>query len=91
MRGISRWIRRAYLQTAEAVGVALSVGMAGRAIAAQGFNENVRVLAMLAIYGALVVTSGPVVQLLCGFGLLISAAMAALWWRERRRCGSWFH
>lgn len=64
---------------------------AGRSIAVQGFNENVSVLAMLAIYGALVAVEVPIVGLLCGFGLLIAAAMGALWWRERRRCGSWFH
>lgn len=58
---------------------------AGRSIAVQGFNENASVLAMLAIYGALVALDVPIVPLLCGFGLLIAAAMAALWWSERSR------
>lgn len=58
---------------------------AGRSIAVQGFNENASVLAMLAIYGALVALDVPIVPLLCGFGLLIAAAMAALWCSERSR------
>jgi MFS family permease len=59
---------------------------AGRSIAVQGFNENVSVLAMLAIYGALTAAEAPIVPLLYGFGLLIAAAMAALLWQEHRRC-----
>ena len=64
---------------------------AGRSIAVQGFNENVSVLAMLAVYGALIAAEVSIVKLLSGFGLVIATAMAALWWRERRRCGAWFH
>lgn len=98
------WWAAALLAFVGAVGGALVVPMnallqhrgcellsAGRSIAVQGFNENASVLAMLAIYSALVAAEMPIVGLLYGFGLLISAAMAALWWRERRRCGSWFH
>jgi hypothetical protein len=51
---------------------------AGRSIAVQGFNENASVLAMLAVYGALVAAEVPIVPLLWGFGLLIALAMAAL-------------
>lgn len=58
---------------------------AGRSIAVQGFSENASVLAMLAVYGALVAADVPIVPLLCGFGVLIAAAMAALWWAEHRR------
>lgn len=58
---------------------------AGRSIAVQGFNENASVLAMLAIYGALLAPDVPIVPLLYDFGLLIAAAMAALWWSERSR------
>jgi MFS family permease len=51
---------------------------AGRSIAVQGFNENASVLAMLAVYGALVAAEVPIVPLLWGLGLLIALAMAAL-------------
>lgn len=64
---------------------------AGRSIAVQGFNENVSVLVMLAVYGALIAAEVSIVKLLSGFGLVIAAAMSALWWRERRRCESWSH
>ncbi len=58
---------------------------AGRSIAVQGFNENASVLAMLAIYTALLWFDLPVVALLSGFGVAIAGAMAALMWRECRR------
>lgn len=64
---------------------------AGRSIAVQGFNENVSVLVMLAVYGALIAAEVSIVKLLSGFGLVIAVAMSALWWRERRRCESWSH
>jgi hypothetical protein len=51
---------------------------AGRSIAVQGFNENASVLAMLAVYGALVAAEVPIVPLMWGFGLLIALAMAVL-------------
>jgi hypothetical protein len=51
---------------------------AGRSIAVQGFNENASVLAMLAVYGALVAAEVPIVPLMWGFGLLIALAMAGL-------------
>jgi hypothetical protein len=56
---------------------------AGRSIAVQGFNENASVLAMLGVYGVLVAAEVPIVPLLWGFGLLIAAAMAGLWARQR--------
>lgn len=56
---------------------------AGRSIAVQGFNENASVLAMLGVYGVLVAADVPIVPLLWGFGLLIAAAMAGLWARQR--------
>lgn len=58
---------------------------AGRSIAVQGFNENLSVLVMLAVYGALTAMDMPVVPLLHGFGVLIAVAMAALLWRRRQR------
>lgn len=100
----SLWWAAALLAFVGAVGGALVVPMnallqhrgcellsAGRSIAVQGFNENVSVLVMLALYGALVAVEMPIAELLYGFGLLIAAATGALWWRERLRCGSWFH
>jgi len=56
---------------------------AGRSIAVQGFNENASVLAMLAVYAALIALDVPIVPLLWGFGLLIAAAMGLLMWRAR--------
>ena len=58
---------------------------AGRSIAVQGFNENLSILVMLAVYSVLQWGGVPIVPLMGGFGLLISAAMAALMWREARR------
>jgi MFS family permease len=62
-------------------GCALLTG--GRSIAVQGFNENVSVLALLAVYAALVWLDVPITPLMTGFGLAISAAMALLSWRLR--------
>jgi MFS family permease len=61
---------------------------AGRSIAVQGFNENASVLAMLAVYAALIALDVPIVPLMWGFGLAIAAAISALIVRERRRAGS---
>ncbi len=93
--------KAAYLQVAVAVGALGGVLVvplnalrqhrggallsAGRSIAVQGFNENASVLAMLAVYSALIAADLPIVPLLCGFGLLIAAAMGALLWQELRR------
>jgi len=51
---------------------------AGRSIAVQGYNENLSILLMLAVYAGLVALDLPVVPLLLGFGVLIAAAMAGL-------------
>jgi hypothetical protein len=56
---------------------------AGRSIAVQGFNENVSVLALLAVYAALLWLDVPITPLMTGFGLAIAAAMALLSWRLR--------
>ncbi len=56
---------------------------AGRSIAVQGFNENASVLVMLALYAGLIAFDVAIVPLLCGFGLLIAAAMAGLMWQAR--------
>ena len=56
---------------------------AGRSIAVQGFNENLSVLAMLAAYAALLGAEVPIVTLMWGFGILITSALGALWWRQR--------
>jgi MFS family permease len=58
---------------------------AGRSIAVQGFNENASVLAMLAVYAALLALDMPIVELMWGFGLCIAAMMSALIWRDRRQ------
>jgi MFS family permease len=56
---------------------------AGRSIAVQGFNENASILAMLAVYAALVAVELPIVPLMAGFGVLIALAIGALMWRCR--------
>jgi MFS transporter, LPLT family, lysophospholipid transporter len=58
---------------------------AGRSIAVQGFNENASILAMLAVYAALIALDMPIVPLLAVFGVCIAASMLALMWRDRRR------
>ncbi len=57
---------------------------AGRSIAVQGFNENASVLAMLAIYAALIAADTPILVMMWGFGVLISTSIAALMWGFRR-------
>jgi len=57
---------------------------AGRSIAVQGFNENLSILVMLAGYAALIAIEMPLVPLMSGFGLAVSAAMGWLIWRGRR-------
>jgi LPLT family lysophospholipid transporter-like MFS transporter len=56
---------------------------AGRSIAVQGFNENASILAMLAVYAALVAVELPIVPLMGGFGMAVALAVAALIWRGR--------
>ncbi len=60
---------------------------AGRSIAVQGFNENLSVLAMLAVYAALLGAGLPIRGLMALLGAAVAAVMAGLWWRERRRRG----
>lgn len=55
----------------------------GRSIAVQGFNENLSILVMLAMYALLLALGLPIVPLMVGFGLLLAAGMATLWWKTR--------
>ena len=48
---------------------------AGRSIAVQNFNENISVLAMLAIYSLLIWLDLPVQYVIIGFGLAVSGIM----------------
>jgi hypothetical protein len=52
----------------------------GRSIAVQGFNENVSVLALLALYATTVRLDVPIAPLMTVFGLLVAAAMALITW-----------
>jgi MFS family permease len=56
----------------------------GQSIAVQGFNENLSVLLMLALYATLLAAQVPIVPLMVGFGLLLTLAMLVLWWLSRR-------
>jgi LPLT family lysophospholipid transporter-like MFS transporter len=58
---------------------------AGRSIAVQGFNENLSVLAMLAVYAALLAMDVPIVVTLWLLGLFVAAAIGVLMLRERLR------
>jgi MFS transporter, LPLT family, lysophospholipid transporter len=58
---------------------------AGRSIAVQGFNENLSVLAMLAVYAALLALDVPIVATLWLLGLFVAAAVGVLMLREYRR------
>jgi MFS transporter, LPLT family, lysophospholipid transporter len=58
---------------------------AGRSIAVQGFNENLSVLAMLAVYAALLAMDVPIVATLWLLGLFVAAAIGLLMLRERLR------
>lgn len=55
----------------------------GRSIAVQGFNENLSVLILLAVYAALLRMGVPIVLLMSGFGLALMLTMALLIWRTR--------
>jgi MFS family permease len=57
---------------------------AGHSIAVQGFNENLSVLVMLAVYTAVLAAGAPIVPVMMGFGLSVSAALAVLMMRFRR-------
>jgi len=96
----SVWVAAALLALAGAVGGLMVVPLnallqqrgctlltAGRSIAVQGFNENASILVMLAVYAALMGAEVPIVPLLSGLGLLISAATGLLMLRARRLPG----
>ncbi len=55
---------------------------AGRSIAVQGFNENLSVLAMLAVYAALLALDVPILTTLWLLGLFVASAIGALMLRE---------
>ncbi len=56
---------------------------AGRSIAVQGFNENLSVLGMLAVYAAGEGLGAPIRETLTVFGLLIASAIGVLILRSR--------
>jgi hypothetical protein len=58
---------------------------AGRSVAVQGFNENLSVLAMLAVYALCQWQEVPIRTTLTVFGLAIAAAIAGLILLARRR------
>ena len=58
---------------------------AGRSIAVQGFNENLSVLAMLAVYAGCEATGVAIELTLSGLGVLVTGALLALIWRDRGR------
>jgi MFS transporter, LPLT family, lysophospholipid transporter len=55
----------------------------GRSIAVQGFNENLSVLLMLALYAGLLRLDVPVVTVMVGFGLSLALTMGVLIWLSR--------
>jgi len=58
----------------------------GRSIAVQGFNENISVLLILALYALLLRWEIPVQTLMWGFGLVIAALMLLIQrWHRRSR------
>ena len=58
---------------------------AGRSIAVQNFNENLGVLAMLALYAALTAAALPIGALIVGLGALVAAVTALIGAGHRRR------
>jgi len=60
---------------------------AGRSVAVQGFNENLSVLAMLAVYALCQSQEVPIGTTLTVFGLAIAAAIVGLIVVARRRAG----
>ena len=61
---------------------------AGRSIAVQGFNENLGVLVMLAVYAALQAAELSITATLWGLGLAMSLSIGALMWREWRQASA---
>lgn len=60
---------------------------AGRSIAVQGFNENLSVLAMLAVYAACEAAGVAIGVTLSGLGVLVAAAILVLIGMDRRSRG----
>lgn len=58
---------------------------AGRSIAVQGFNENLSILAMLAVYAMLIALDVPIQGVMVLLGVLVASLMGLLIVRERRR------
>ncbi len=58
---------------------------AGRSIAVQNFNENLGVLALLALYAALTAAGLPLPLLIWGFGGVVALAMASIAALHRRQ------
>ena len=58
---------------------------AGRSIAVQGFNENLSVLAMLAVYATLLTLEVPIAATLWLLGLFVAAVVGVLMLRGYRR------
>jgi len=58
---------------------------AGRSVAVQGFNENASVLALVGLYTLLIAADWPVQRIMGALGVVISACIAALWWRDAGR------
>lgn len=56
---------------------------AGRSVAVQGFNENLSILCLLALYAGLLALQVPIEPIMWVFGLSIAALMATLWRRSR--------
>lgn len=59
---------------------------AGRSIAVQGFNENLGVLCMLALYALATAVQLPLMGLLWCFGLLVTGTMMVIWRVHRQDC-----
>lgn len=57
---------------------------AGRSVAVQGFNENLSVLGMLAVYAGCEAAGVPIGITLSGLGGMVAVAIAALIWRHAR-------
>ncbi len=57
---------------------------AGRSVAVQGFNENLCVLGMLAVYAGCEAAGVPIGVTLSGLGVLMAAAIAGLIWIDAR-------
>ena len=61
---------------------------AGRSVAVQGFNENLSVLAMLAVYAGCEAAGVAIELTLSGLGVLVTGALLALIWRDSSAASS---